>query len=149
MKIGMIGAGAVASACLLALVVRGSAREIVVVNRNRKRARAIALDIGYGAPLAPVVDIHDGDYPDLAGAELVMITAGINEKSGGAINRGDPAGRLRLLNANASVYKDILPRLYEAAPNAVVLVVTDPPDPLADLVRTFGFTSVLSTGDIS
>ena len=146
MKIGVIGSGAVGSACLLALVLRGSAREIVVLNRDRKRARAVAMDIGYGAPLASVVDIRDGDYPDLAGAELVIITAGINEKSGGATDRSDPAGRLRLLEANVGVYRDILPRLSQVAPEALVLVLTDPPDPLADLVRTAGFKRVLSSG---
>jgi len=38
MKIGVIGAGAVGTACLLSVVMRGVAREIVVVNRDRKRA---------------------------------------------------------------------------------------------------------------
>jgi L-lactate dehydrogenase len=88
------------------------------------------MDIGYGAPLASVVDIADGDYPDLAGAELVMIAAGINEKGGGATDRNDPAGRLRLLETNVGVYRDILPRLSRVAPEALVLVLTDPPDPL-------------------
>jgi L-lactate dehydrogenase len=146
MRVGVIGAGAVGSACLMALVLRGSARQIVVMNRDRARARAIAMDMRYGASLVPVVDITDGDYPDLAGAELVMITAGVNERSGGATDRSDPAGRLKLLDANATIYKAILPSLFKVAPDAVVLVVTDPPDPLADLVRTFGFKYVLSTG---
>lgn len=146
MKIGMIGSGAVGSASLLALVLRGSARQIVVVNRDRKRARAIAMDIGYGAPLAPVVEISDGDYSDLAGSELVMIAAGTNERSGGATDRSDPAGRLRLLNTNVGIFNDILPQLSRVAPNALVLVLTDPPDPLADLVRAAGFTRVLSSG---
>jgi len=104
------------------------------------------MDIGYGAPLASVVEIADGDYSDLAGAELVVIAAGINEKSGGATDRGDPAGRLRLLETNVGVYKDILPRLSQVALNALILVLTDPPDPLADLVRAAGFTRVLSSG---
>jgi L-lactate dehydrogenase len=104
------------------------------------------MDIGYGAPLASVVDIADGDYLDLAGAELVVIAAGINEKSGGAIDRGDPAGRLRLLETNVGVYKDILPRVSQVAPEALILVLTDPPDPLADLVRAAGFKRVLSSG---
>jgi L-lactate dehydrogenase len=104
------------------------------------------MDIGYGAPLTSVVDIGDGDYPDLAGAELVMIAAGINEKSGGATDRSDPAGRLRLLETNVGVYRDILPRLSHVAPEALVLVLTDPPDPLADFVRTAGFKRVLSSG---
>jgi len=146
MKIGVIGAGAVGTACLLASVMRGSAREIVAVNRDRKRAKGVATDLRYGAVLSPSVDIQDGDYPDLAGAALVMITAGVNEKAGGATDRSDPAGRLRLLDKNVAVYRQILPRLFEVAPGAVVLVVTDPPDPLADLARAFGFRRVMSTG---
>jgi L-lactate dehydrogenase len=93
-----------------------------------------------------VVDIHDGDYPDLAGASLVMIAAGVNEKGGGATDRKDPTGRLRLLDMNVAVYRDILPQLARVAPEAVILVLTDPPDPLADLVRSFGFEHVLSSG---
>ena len=146
MKVGVIGAGAVGSACLLSLVTRGRAREIVVLNRNRKRARAVATDLQYGTSLSPVVDIHDGDYSDLAGAAVVMITAGANEKSGGATDRNDPAGRLRLLDMNVEVYREILPQLFGVAPEAVILVLTDPPDPLADFVRTFGFKHVLSSG---
>jgi len=145
-KVGVIGAGAVGSASLLSLVMRGCAREIVVLNRNRKRALAIATDLQYGTSLSPVVDIHDGDYSDLAGAAVVMITAGANEKSGGATDRNDPAGRLRLLDMNVDVYRQILPQLFGVAPEAVILVLTDPPDPLADFVRTFGFTHVLSSG---
>jgi len=146
MKIGVIGAGAVGSACLLASVMRGCAREIVVVNRDRKRAKGVVTDLRYGAALSPTVDIRDGDYADLAGAALVMITAGVNEKAGGATDRSDPAGRLRLLDRNVEVYRQLLPRLFRVAPNAVILVVTDPPDPLADLVRASGFRHVMSTG---
>jgi L-lactate dehydrogenase len=146
MKIGMIGAGRVGSAALLSVVMRGYVREIVVVNRDRNRARGVATDLQYGAPLSSMVDIRDGDYSDLAGAALVMISAGANEQAGGATNRNDAAGRLRLLDTNADVYREILPPLFRAAPDAVILVLTDPPDPLADLVRTFGFKYVLSSG---
>jgi L-lactate dehydrogenase len=146
MKIGVIGAGAVGSACVLATVMRGCAREIVVVNRDRKRAIGLATDVRYGAALSSSVDIHDGDYADLDGAALVMITAGVNEKTGGATDRNDPAGRLRLLDKNVEVYRQILPELFTVVPNAVVLVVTDPPDPLADLARASGFEHVMSTG---
>src|SRR2546422_1546226 len=146
MKIGVIGAGAVGSACLLSSVLRGVAREIVVLDRDRKRAKAVVTDLQYGAALSPVVQIRDGEYSDLTGAALIMITAGMNEKAGGATNRSDPAGRLKLLEANAGIYRQILPELSRTVPDAVILIVTDPPDPLADFVRTFGFTRVLSTG---
>jgi L-lactate dehydrogenase len=146
MKIGVIGAGGVGSACLLSSVMRGVAREIVVVNRERKRGKAVVTDLQYGAALSSAVQLRDGDYSDLTGAALIMITAGMNEKAGGATDRNDPAGRLKLLESNVGVYRQVLPEIFKAAPEAVILVVTDPPDPLADFVRTFGFTRVLSTG---
>ena len=88
--------------------------------------------------------MRDGDYPHLADAVLVIITAGINERAGGATDRGDPAGRLKLLEANANVYRDIVPRIVAVAPQAVILVVTDPPDPLADLPGASPVTSACS-----
>jgi L-lactate dehydrogenase len=56
MKIGVVGAEAVGSASLLSVVMRGTAREIVVVNRDRKRATAVATDLQHGASLSPVID---------------------------------------------------------------------------------------------
>ena len=147
MKIGIVGAGRVGCACALAAVVRGSARAIVIVDRTRARAKAVATDLRYGTPLCPKTTIVDGDYEELADAALVMITAGINEKAGGATDRSDPQGRLRLLEKNAEIYRDIVPRVVRAAPGAVILVVTDPPDPLADIARdSAGHDRVLSTG---
>jgi len=146
MKVGIIGAGAVGSACLMSLVTRGSAREIVVVNRTRKRAKAVVTDLQYGAVLSPFTVLRDGEYEDLAGCAAVLITAGTNEMSGGATDRSDSAGRLRLLDTNATLYRDIVPRVHRAAPDAVIVVVTDPPDPLADVVRALGHERVISTG---
>jgi L-lactate dehydrogenase len=65
----------------------------------------------------------------------VNLTAGVNEKSGGATDRSDPEGRRRLLDTNAEVCREIVPHVVEVAPQAVLMVVTDPPDPLADLTR--------------
>jgi L-lactate dehydrogenase len=146
MKIGIIGAGAVGSACLTALVSRSCAREIVVLDRDRKRAEGLVTDAQYGAVLCPYAELRAGDYSDLKGAALVMITAGVNEKTGGATDRKDPAGRLRLLETNATVYESIVSQLQAVVPQALVLVVTDPPDPLADVVRMLGHERVLSTG---
>jgi L-lactate dehydrogenase len=146
MKVGIVGAGAVGSACLLSVVMRGSAREVVLVNRNRKRAEGVVTDIQYGAVLSPPVAVHAGDYSDLTRSSVVIITAGVNEKGGGATDRSDPIGRLRLLEANAAILHDIVPKVHNAAPEALVLVVTDPPDALADVVRRLGHEHVLSTG---
>ena len=92
MKIGIVGTGNVGCACAMAAVNRGSARGIVLVNRTRKTAEAVATDIRYGTPLGAKVDIVDGDYDALAGAAVVMITSGVNEKTCGATDRNDPQG---------------------------------------------------------
>ena len=149
MKVGVVGAGRVGAACALALVTRGSAREVVIVDRTPARAKAVATDLRYGAPLCPEVALREGDYADLADAAIVLITAGVNEKEGGATDRNDPAGRLRLLDTNVGIYRDMVPRIVAAAPEAVLLVVTDPPDPLADVTRALaGHGRVLSTGTL-
>jgi L-lactate dehydrogenase len=67
----------------------------------------------------------------------------------GATDRSDPQGRLRLLDTNAKVYADIVPRVVSVAPEAVLMVVTDPPDPLAELTRHLaGHDRVFSTGTL-
>jgi L-lactate dehydrogenase len=147
MKLGIVGAGNVGCACAMAATIRGSARQIVLVNRTRKTAHAVATDIRYGIPLGPKVEIADGDYADLEGAGVVLVTSGVNEKTGGATDRNDPQGRLRLLEKNANIYRQIIPKIVKAAPNAVVVVVTDPPDPLADVAREVAkHSAVLSAG---
>lgn len=149
MKVGVIGAGAVGRACVLSMLQRGSCREIVLTNRTRGRAAGAATDMRYGRPLSPPVDVIDGEYEDLVGADLVMITAGANEQSGGATDRDDSRGRLRLLDDNADVYREVIPQIVDASPDAVLLVVTDPPDPLTDITRQLaGHDRVFGTGTL-
>jgi L-lactate dehydrogenase len=119
---------------------------MVIVNRHRERAKAIATDMSYGAPLCPPIEILEGGYDALADAALLIMTAGINEQAGGATDRNDPAGRLWLLEANAKVFAEIIPEMVKAAPNAPILVLTDPPDPLVDVARHYaGHDRVFAT----
>src|SRR4029077_15730405 len=127
MKVGVVGVGRVGAACALSLVVRGSAREGVLVDRTRARARAVATDLRYGVPLCPEVLLRDGDYADLAGADLVMLTAGVNEKSGGATDRNNREGRLKLLDTNVGVFKDMVPKVVTALHAPGLLFVSYPP----------------------
>ena len=149
MKVGLVGAGAVGRACLMSLVYAGGAREIVLVNRNHKRAQGMVDDIQYGASLLPAVSLRAGDYEDLEHCQLVIVTVGLNEKDGGATDRGDQAGRLRLLDDNAKIYQDVIPKINAAAGSAIILVVSDPPDPLAEVARDYSTgVQVLSSGTL-
>lgn len=147
MKVGIIGVGAVGTSCAKAMLLRGSCSEIVLLDLNEARSRGVYADLSHGEVLCPPTQIRVGGFENLVGAEVVVVTAGINENAGKAVDRDDALGRLRLLPANASIYEDIIPKIARVAPAALILVVTDPPDPLADVARRLTTTNpVLSSG---
>jgi L-lactate dehydrogenase len=146
MKLAIIGTGAVGSATAKAIIVGERARELVLLDQNRARAKAVATDMSYGAPLSRLTTVREGDYAAIQGSSLVIIAAGINEKAGGATDRNDPSGRLRLLDTNVEIFRDIVPRLIEAAPAATILIATNPPEPLVEVTRRLcGHERVMST----
>jgi L-lactate dehydrogenase len=119
-KIGIVGSGFVGSSAAYAMVMRGVGREIVLVDLNRKRAEAEANDIYHAVPFAHPMNIHAGDYADLAGCRAVVITAGVNQRPGET--------RLELLERNAAVFRQIVPAILEHAPTAKLIVATNPVD---------------------
>jgi L-lactate dehydrogenase len=146
-KVGIVGAGAVGAACAMALALRRSADEILLVNRTAARSVGIATDVTYGAAMGDTTAIRSAEFSDLTGCSVILLAAGINEKTGGATDRNDTEGRLRLFAANAKIYKDLVPNIVAAARNAVIIVVTDPPDPLTDVARALaGHERVFGTG---
>ena len=144
MKIGIVGSGLVGSTSAYAMVMRGVGREIVLVDQNRARASAEADDIYHAVPFAHQLDVRDGDYPDLVNCQVVVITAGVSQRPG--------ESRLELLERNAKVFQNIVPAILEHAPNAILLVATNPVDVMTHLAarfaRQFGVLSsrVIGTG---
>ena len=153
MKVGIIGVGFVGTACAKAMLLRGSCTEIVLIDlpEREQHTRGIRNDLSHGEPLCPPTQLTVGGYPDLKDASVVVITAGINEKKGGATDRQDPWGRQRLLPENAVVYRDIISQVVAQSADVPIIVVTDPPDSLADValeeVRRNGAKNpMISTG---
>ena len=112
-----------------ALVMSGIGREIILVDLNRARAEAEANDIYHAVPFAHPLTIRAGDYPDLAGARVVVIAGGVAQKPGET--------RLQLLQRNAQVFSQIIPAVLKHAPKAVLLVVTNPVDIMTHLAAHF------------
>lgn len=129
MKIGIVGAGMVGSSSAFALVMKGVGREIVLVDLNRARAEAEANDIYHAVPFAHPLTIRAGDYADLNGAQVVLIAGGVAQKPGET--------RLELLNRNAAVFNQIVPSVLRNAPEAILLVVTNPVDIMTHLAAQF------------
>jgi L-lactate dehydrogenase len=113
---------------------RGIGRRIVLVDRNNARAQAEADDILHAVPFAHPLQVSAGDYQELKGSRVVIVTAGVAQKSGET--------RTQLLERNADIFRQIVPRVIENAPDAILLVATNPVDVLthmtADLAAEFG-----------
>jgi len=129
MKIGIVGCGMVGSTSAFALVMSGVGREIVLVDINRARAEAEANDIFHAVPFAHPLTIRAGDYADLVGARVVVIAGGVAQKPGET--------RLQLLQRNAEVFRQIVPAVLRHAPDAVLLVVSNPVDIMTHLATHF------------
>jgi L-lactate dehydrogenase len=133
MKIGIVGCGMVGSSSAYALIMSGVGREIVLVDVNRARAEAEANDLFHAVPFAHPLVVRAGDYPDLKGARVVVIAGGVAQKPGET--------RLQLLQRNAEVFRQIVPSVLRHAPDAVLLVVTNPVDIMTHLAAHFAAES--------
>jgi L-lactate dehydrogenase len=129
MKIGIVGCGFVGATAAYALVMRGVGREIVLVDKNPQRAAAEADDLFHAVPFAAPLSVRAGEYTDLAGAQVVVIAAGVNQQPGET--------RLQLLERNAAVFSQVIPSILHAAPDAVLVVATNPVDVMTHLTAHF------------
>lgn len=129
MKVGIVGSGFVGATAGYALVMRGVGREIVLVDKNTARAAAEADDIRHAVPFANPLDIHAGAYEDLAGCCVVVICAGVGQKPGET--------RLQLLQRNSQVFREVVPSILKHAPEAVLVVATNPVDVMTHLASNF------------
>lgn len=146
MKVGIIGAGLVGSGAANALVLRRVCNEVVLVDLNKAAAEAQAQDILHAAPFVGQIQVVAGDYDALKGCELVIVSAGVNQRPG--------ESRLELLSRNAEVFRAVIPNILQVEPNTLLLIATNPVDVMtqvaaavADLPpgRVIGSGTVLDT----
>ncbi|MBB6099330.1 L-lactate dehydrogenase [Deinobacterium chartae] len=127
MRVGIVGTGFVGAAAAYAMTLRGSAAELVLTDVNADKARAEARDIQDATPFSHPLRVSAGDYASLDGCRVVVLTAGVNQKPGET--------RLQLLERNARIFEEVVPQVVQAAPEAVLLVATNPVDVLTTLVE--------------
>lgn len=146
MKIGVIGAGYVGSTAAYAMVMLGVGSEVVLVDLNEKLAVAQAQDIMHAAPFASPLVVRPGHYDDLDGAAVIILTAGVSQKPGET--------RIQLLERNAAVFQAIIPPVLAAAPEAILVVATNPVDVMTQIAtrisklppsRVIGSGTILDT----
>jgi len=130
MKVGIIGSGMVGATSAYAIMMRKAASEIVLIDANAKRSIAEAQDISHAVPFVAAAEVYAGSYDDLAGAKVVVIAAGANQKPGET--------RLNLMERNAAIMRDIITRTIAFAPNVIFLVATNPVDIITHICISIG-----------
>lgn len=129
MKTGIVGSGFVGATAAYALVMRGVGRRLVLVDQNRARADSEADDILHAVPFAHPLEVTAGDYADLAGCRVVIVSAGVGQKPGET--------RLQLLSRNAEVFKQVIPNILKHAPDAILLIATNPVDVMTHIAARY------------
>jgi L-lactate dehydrogenase len=128
-KTGIVGSGFVGATAAYALVMRGVGRRLVLVDQNRARAESEADDILHAVPFAHPLEVTAGEYADLAGCKVVVVSAGVGQKPGET--------RLQLLGRNSEVFKQVIPSVLRHAPDAVLLVATNPVDVMTHVAARY------------
>jgi L-lactate dehydrogenase len=119
-KVTIIGAGSVGATTAFALLTRGAASDVVLIDVNNEKAMGEALDIKQATPFIDNCDIHAGTYADAVGSDVVIITSGIGRKPG--------QSRLELVQTNVGIIKQISGEIVKVCPNAIYIIVANPVD---------------------
>jgi L-lactate dehydrogenase len=119
-KVGLVGTGLVGSSFAYALMQRGIASELVLVDANAEKAIGEMMDLNHGLSFTKPMKISAGSYADLSGAKVVVIAAGASQKPGET--------RLDLLARNAAIFRSIIPQVVKYNPNGIILITTNPVD---------------------
>ena len=124
-RVVVIGSGNVGATFAYALLFRGLAAEIVLIDANHARAEGEAMDLNHAEPFTHPTRVWAGDYDDCAGAAIVVISAGAGQRPGET--------RLDLVKKNAEIFSKIVPEVTRRNPDGVLLIATNPVDVLAQV----------------
>lgn len=125
--VGIVGTGNVGVAAAYAMFIQGLASELILVDIDERRAEGEAMDLMHGQLLAGSMRVHSGHYDRLEQAQVVVVTAGVNQQPG--------ESRLGLLNRNAEIFRGIMAELDRACPEAIIVVATNPVDILTYIAQ--------------
>ncbi|MCF1183998.1 L-lactate dehydrogenase [Marichromatium gracile] len=118
--IGIVGTGQVGMAAAYALFQQRIANELILIDRDQARAEGEAMDLMHAQGYVGRRRVRAGDYSDLARAQIIIVTAGVAQRPG--------ESRLELLQRNVAVFREIAEQLDRHAPEALLLIASNPVD---------------------
>ncbi len=142
-RVAIVGTGLVGATFGYAMVTSGLAAEIVLIDANRSRAEGEAMDLNHAVPMHHPCRIWAGDYPDCAGADVTVVTAGSAQKPGET--------RIDLTQRNTEIFRQIIPQIARHNSDGILLIASNPVDVLTyAAIKLSGFASsqVIGSGTI-
>ena len=142
-KVVLVGTGFVGMSMVYSIVNQGiDVNELVLIDVLNDKAEGEAMDISDGIPCSPSnMIVKAGEYSDCKDADIVVITAGLNQKPGQT--------RLELSEANANIMKEITNQVVESGFNGIFLVASNPVDIMTKVVQEisgFSTNKVIGSG---
>ena len=99
----------------------GLVSEIAIIDINTKKVKeGEVMDLNHGMPFVRPVKIYNGSYEDCKDSDIIIISAGVNQKPGET--------RIDLVYRNTQVFKEIIRNILKYYTDAILLVVTNPVD---------------------
>ncbi len=139
-KIGLVGAGQIGGTLALLAGLK-ELGDIAIVDIAEGVPQGKALDIAEAAPVEgfDAAYVGSNDYTAISGADVVIVTAGVPRKPG--MSRDD------LIGINTGVMKTVGENIKKYAPNAFVIVITNPLDAMVEVMqRATGFKDNMVVG---
>lgn len=141
-KVAIVGTGFVGTSIAYAMINQGITNELVLIDVNHEKAEGEALDLLDGMAWGEEnIAVKSGDYAECADANLVVITAGINQKPGQT--------RLDLVKTNATIMREIVVQIMNAGFDGILVIASNPVDILTYIAwQTSGLPNnrVIGTG---
>ncbi len=142
-KIAILGTGNVGATIAYTLTLSDVCSEILLVDVNKEKAEGEALDLTQCRASAPAKTIRSGEYEDVAGSDIVIVTFGIGRKPGQT--------RLDVAGVNLNILRSVMPNVAKIAPDALYIIVSNPVDLMTyETIKCTGLpaSQVIGTGTL-
>ena len=127
-KVVLVGTGFVGMSMAYSLLNQGGVNELVLIDIDKNKAEGEAMDLSHGVPCSPSkMSIKAGDYSDCGDADIVVITAGMNQKPNQT--------RLELVEINAKIMKDITKSVLDSGFGGIFVIASNPVDLMTYVVQ--------------
>ncbi len=139
----IIGAGQVGMACAYSLLIQNTLDEMVIIDINQEKLKGEVMDLTHGLPFVEPTQVYAGTVENAVNADIIIITAGAKQKPG--------QSRLDLVSRNVEIFRSLIPDLVRYAPQAIILIVTNPVDVMTYVSQKFSGlppSQVLGSGTV-